>query len=343
MSKFDNSNILSSNNFARQSNVVFSEVISKEEFKKLNVKSLKIVYKDENSVCYINTKLSIKENDIIFSNTDFIEYLFKKLRNIENLKNLKLITQWSDMTIGEQAFSLKPNSISNWYGVHIDYEHNNLKPIPLGLSGEYSNKNLTPKYFQKNEYENHDKKNLLYINFQKNTNDTERSKITDIFENLEWVKIDQPNLQLDKYLNEIKSSYFVLCPFGNGIDTHRLWETLYAGSIPIIKKHVSYETTNDLPVLQVDSFEEITKDYLNEVLKKMNKREFNYEKLNSKFWMNIISSYKIESRENQYIELSLIYFYRIKISYNIERFRNRLKKKFIFRKNQILKKTKVIS
>ena len=48
-----------------------------KEFEKLNFKNLKIVYKDENEVCYINTRLLINENDIIFSNTDFIKYLFK--------------------------------------------------------------------------------------------------------------------------------------------------------------------------------------------------------------------------------------------------------------------------
>jgi len=343
MSELKTLDFLSSNNFARKSDVVFSEVISIKEFEKLNFKNLKIIYKKENEVCYINTRLLIKENDIIFSNTDFVKYLFKKLNNNKNLKNLKLITHWSDTSIDENAFSSKPNSITHWYGVHINYEHNSLNPIPLGLSGEYSNKNLTPKYFQKYEYQNINKNNLLYLNFQKNTNDAARSKIIEIFKDLEWVKIDQPNLKLDEYLKEIKNSYFVLCPFGNGIDTHRLWETLYLGSIPIIKKHISYKTTEDLPVLCVDSFEEITEDYLYEALEKIKKGKFNYDKLSTTFWMNIISSPKIESKENQYIKLSFIYFYKIKISYNILKFKNRLIKKLIFRKNQIQKKIKILT
>ena len=202
---------------------------------------------------------------------------------------------------------------------------------------------MTPKYFQKYEHQNINKNNLLYVNFQKNTNDAARSKITEIFQDLEWVKIDQPNLKLDEYLKEIKKSYFVLCPFGNGIDTHRRWETLYEGSIPIIKKHISYKTTKDLPVLYVDSYEEITEDYLNEALEKINEGKFNYDKLNTTFWMNIISSPKIESKENQYIKLSFIYFYKIKISYKVVKFKNSLNKKFIFRKNQIQKKIKILT
>ena len=30
---------------------------------------------------------------------------------------------------------------------------------------------------------------------------------------------------------------FVICPEGNGIDTHRMWEALYLRTIPIIKKY----------------------------------------------------------------------------------------------------------
>ena len=35
---------------------------------------------------------------------------------------------------------------------------------------------------------------------------------------------------------------FVVAPLGNGPDSHRIWETLYAGSIPIIF---------DIPLLQL--------------------------------------------------------------------------------------------
>ena len=113
---------------------------------------------------------------------------------------------------------------------------------------------------------------------------------------------------------------------------------LYAGSIPIIKKHISYKTTKDLPVLYVDSFEEITEDYLNEALEKINEGKFNYDKLNTTFWMNIISSPKIESKENQYIKLSFIYFYKIKISYKVVKFKNRLKKNLFLEKIRFKRK-----
>jgi hypothetical protein len=41
-------------------------------------------------------------------------------------------------------------------------------------------------------------------------------------------------VDLSLYSNYLHSHEFVLCPEGNGIDTHRVWEALYAGSKPVL-------------------------------------------------------------------------------------------------------------
>jgi len=50
----------------------------------------------------------------------------------------------------------------------------------------------------------------------------------------------------------------VLCPAGNGLDTHRLWETLLAGSIPVTAASPMDSLLRRLPVLIVDDWEDIT-------------------------------------------------------------------------------------
>lgn len=52
---------------------------------------------------------------------------------------------------------------------------------------------------------------------------------------------------------------FVACPRGNGIDTHRFWETLYRGGIPVVRKsnwsiHVA---RLGLPLVQLNSWAEL--------------------------------------------------------------------------------------
>ena len=52
---------------------------------------------------------------------------------------------------------------------------------------------------------------------------------------------------------------FVICPRGNGIDTHRFWETLYRGSIPIVENSdwAKYFQSHGIPMLVVSDFEEL--------------------------------------------------------------------------------------
>ena len=183
---FTDTEFISSNSFARISDVVFSEVISKNEFKDIKPPGSFVIDKPYSEIDYLNTKFDLKENYVIFCNTEYLETLFTKLNKVDNLNNLKLITQWSDRPITKKLFNQKPKCISNWYASHVDYNHNNLHPIPLGLSGDYSPKNLLKKHFvdfyklktQPN------KENLLYVNFQQNTNNKIREKLLDNFQNI---------------------------------------------------------------------------------------------------------------------------------------------------------------
>ena len=51
---------------------------------------------------------------------------------------------------------------------------------------------------------------------------------------------------------------FVACPRGNGIDTHRFWESLYRGAVPVVKKSLWSTSlkTYGLPFLEVDEWSE---------------------------------------------------------------------------------------
>ncbi len=331
-------NYLNSYNFARRSNIVFTEIVSIKEYEEIKNENHKIIYQEKNEVCYLNTKFKIYENDIVFSNTDFIKILFKYLNKIKTLNNIKLITHWSDLTIDKSLFIKKPKCISTWFGTHINFKNSSLIALPLGLSGEYSPKNLISKFFINTSNTKKERKaNLLYLNFQKNTNEKERALIEDKLKSFDWVKFDQPNLTLNEYLNELQNSEFVLCPYGNGLDTHRLWETLYAGSIPIIKNHITYKTTENLPVLMIDNYEEINEKFLRQKLLEIRMQNYENRKLDIGFWFNIINSIKKESNDDIEIEISNFDFLKLKFSYVFSKFFKRQLKKIVFRLKQILK------
>lgn len=64
-------------------------------------------------------------------------------------------------------------------------------------------------------------------------------------------------LSLQEYSRNLHDYSFVLCPEGNGVDTHRVWETLYAGSTPIILQSSWAKSLTDLdiPLVITESWE----------------------------------------------------------------------------------------
>ena len=68
-------------------------------------------------------------------------------------------------------------------------------------------------------------------------------------------RFDKPS----EYFNEVSKYKFVLCPSGNGVDTHRLWESQILNSLPILlNSNFSSNLKNlRLPALYLDSWDEL--------------------------------------------------------------------------------------
>ncbi len=81
---------------------------------------------------------------------------------------------------------------------------------------------------------------------------------------------------------------FVLSPAGNGPDTHRLWEALVLGCIPIVRRNFLSEFLSDLPVVVVDDWREITAAFLQKSLAAIGARRFNFAKLYLEYWRRAI-------------------------------------------------------
>ena len=79
---------------------------------------------------------------------------------------------------------------------------------------------------------------------------------------------------------------FVLSPFGNGMDCYRTWEILCLGAIPIVCAPLFKPLFADLPVLNVDSWSEISEELLYNTMNEFSKKQFNYDKLTLAYWTN---------------------------------------------------------
>ena len=97
-------------------------------------------------------------------------------------------------------------------------------------------------------------------------------------------------INFELYIHNLRRYAFCLCPRGNGIDTHRIWESLYMGCIPIVKRHITHVFNQDLPILFIDDWREITSDFLNQTDKNVDTSLFGSELLTMSYWKDKIKN-----------------------------------------------------
>ena len=87
---------------------------------------------------------------------------------------------------------------------------------------------------------------------------------------------------------------FVASPQGNGLDTIRTWEALMLGCIVIVRRipgaPAIEELYADLPVVVVDRWSDISRDFLVQILSEYSLRTFNYKKLTMEYWIHRIDA-----------------------------------------------------
>ena len=309
MKKLENKipkNIIQSKKFSALSDIIYSETVSKDDFSKINSNNVEIINKTNNkdykTVTYRLKKFTIAENDIIFCHLDSLPELFFQLQKITKLSNLILITNQTDQAIDNSLYSKKPKCIKIWFSTNTTIESEDLRPIPLGIANDYAKKNLSLESFNNIPKKSY-KKSSMYINFRESTNYKERSKLIRIFQNYDWVNISPANLDNSEYHDDLANNTFVLCPWGNGVDTHRFWEVLYSGSIPITKYHPTYKTAEKLPVLFVESYSQINQKLLDSFISKIDFTKQEYEQLDMIYWENKVFENKINSNTNEYVDI----------------------------------------
>ena len=236
---------------------------------------------------YEQAKFLLQNNAVVFCKTDYIFMLFEIL--IHSNKKYILITHNSDFPIGKGNFDIRPPSIIKWYGLNVALQDRNLIPIPSGmerpLGGGYSSDAtvLDECLKTKREY-----RNLVYMNHNANNNHGERDYVTEHFQKQSWCTWRPHGQSFKDFISNCYNHKFVLSPPGNGIDCHRTWETLYMGSIPIVKRSVLTQSFVDLPILIVEDWSVITEELLNIVWDEYQAINFNYEKLTLSYWLKRI-------------------------------------------------------
>ena len=244
--------------------------------------------------------------NIIFCKTDYILSEFEFIKNLSN--DVILITGNSDYGITDDIVKNMPKNILKWYGQNILTFNDRIEPIPMGIEnklesyryghgvGYYERVEMKEKLLKRNSTIKPNK--LIYSNFQVNTNLNHRLGVRDICINSNHIDWEEPNLSLDNFFNKILEYEMVVCPAGNGVDTHRIWEVLYSKRIPItikIGNYKIYDLYEKLPIIILNSIYELENyELIKDKLNNIKSKSFDLNLLDFSYWINFFK--KIELR-----------------------------------------------
>ena len=212
------------------------KIILIKNFNKININALNTIFKQ-------NGKKHIK----LFIYTHLLEILIQTdfFHRIDTSIEYTLYVHNSDHefnTTYEKLLNL--DHIKKIYAQNINITSPKLHLLPIGLANSmWPHGNLIDFYDVMKSTYLFKKKNTIYININPSTYPY-RKVILDKLKECSWpLSSGKP---YKEYLKELSSYHFCLCVRGNGIDTHRFWESLYLGVIPVI---INNNITNSQPFI----------------------------------------------------------------------------------------------
>ena len=273
-------------------------------------------YKYENEFKELFDK---KKNPVIFIKTDFIPFFIDSLLEF-HLKFILITASNDDHCVPylnfpckdleykkKVDFLLNKDNLIVWYTKNPGIVHDKLVGFPLGpkwqwkttrFFGESKEKHLqiynelclTPeKYF----YDYKSKHNLLYINFAQTTTNPLYSPHKGIRQNVKNI-LSKKNFKcqngksFEEYMHELSTYKFCISPPGRGIDTHRAWEALLMGTIPIMISTTQDHLFEKLPVLIIDNWDIIDERFLNKKYEELTQKSYDFDILYTNYWDNLI-------------------------------------------------------
>ncbi len=191
------------------------------------------------------------------------------------------------------------------FGINLRPIKNLSTALPLGLTNDCDDSPLHRMLGDLNNLIEADKSSefcklfspTYFVSFNVKTNFKTRGEVVQVLKNLNkpnsviFSEISYDRNYLISYLRNLRNIPFVICPEGNGVDTHRLWETLYMGGVPIIKKNIYMnKILEGLPVVVLNDWNELNDvERMRREWEGINATNWDFSKLSLSHWKNLIS------------------------------------------------------
>ena len=255
--------------------------------------------------------------DVIYAHTTLVPEIFANPPK----EPFNLVTESGDLGINDNGDEIRigniyvsnwsvkkkdiPETLKTWFAQHANIIHPKIKALPLGIP--HGNEKRMQEILQ---IVNNDggKSGLAYLNCREDSNINERGTAYMVgFWKKGWtvhyhpkdllkynIRIDNLNEMNDRFLYEVARHKFTICPMGAGIDTYRFWESLYLGSIPVVRSCQNLTKNWNLPILEVENWSDCTEQFLNKqyeiILARGQNQEYNLDQLNRSYYTSLIST-----------------------------------------------------
>jgi hypothetical protein len=223
------------------------------------------IIKNQNNkhICIDNISDYYDNPCLIFCYSHRIDQLALKICYFKN--QFILVTHNSDQNIEPTENVnkiLSSNNLKKWYGQNLCFHSDKLHMLPIGFANSmwpHGNLNI----FNDNKITDnlHIKSKFIYFNFNINTNKDKRQICyNSLKDKLIWLQ----NIEPYSNLKRLSQYEFCICPEGNGVDTHRLWECLYLKVVPIVINSPFTQTLNryNVPLVILDNWSELSNSKL---------------------------------------------------------------------------------
>ncbi len=244
-----------------------------------------------------------RAGEIVFCKIDEVLVFFERLRLTR--KRIILVTGEGDLPCDAFRQKFLPANVVRWFATNVTSPHRRVTAIPLGLGSPRSATTLRAADILDRKASGIPRDRWLYVNFRPETNPLVRRPVYDDFqsrpESGDWITFQPPSVRGTNaaFLDDLVRHRFVLCPPGNGVDTHRMWEALLAGAVPVILQSQAMKPFSGLPVLFVEDFRQVTKEFLEAAFEKRPGLPDIHPLMTSEFWNKKIRDAATELAGNE--------------------------------------------
>lgn len=199
-----------------------------------------------------------KPGGVWFCESHLYERFYEEV--IPNLKErVVVILGNSDRNFGAELEALSNQPlVSQVFAQNLKERVGNVAALPIGLENAWRERHGRVSDFNRHRTDLVNRKLQIIWGFSVETNPLERIEAASALLSSSIAR-RLPPLSTKDHRKALSENAFIACPPGNGLDTHRTWEAMYLGCIPIVLRSYATESFRrvGLPILIVNSFAEL--------------------------------------------------------------------------------------